>query len=304
MNKSEWQQVLQTIVKEPVLADVSLSRYTTWKIGGRADYLVQPTDDDELSAVLTLLDQESMPWLVIGNGSNILVGDRGIRGVVIKMSNAYAQTEWRENQVTTAAGKMLPALALEAAERGLSGLEFAAGIPGSIGGAVRMNAGAYGNNIGDFVTKVEALEYSGARRILMASDITFAYRNSSLFDLPLVVCRVTLSLSSGSRDESLARIKDLSQQRSLNQPLEYPSCGSVFRNPPNDHAGRLIELANLRGLQIGGAAVSKKHGNFIVNLGGARAKDVQELIAEVQERVYAYSGVNLEPEVRLVGDFA
>ena len=303
MNKAEWQQVLQEAVKEPVLIDVPMRNYTTWKIGGRADYLVQPANEDELSAVLALLHAESLPWLVIGNGSNLLVGDRGVRGVVIKMGESFAQTEWRDNQVTVGAGKMMPALALEAAERGLSGLEFAAGIPGSVGGGVRMNAGAYGNTIGEFVTKVEIVEYNGQRRTLAASELTFAYRNSSLFAIDAVVCRVTLTLNHGSRDESLARIKELSRLRSLNQPLEYPSCGSVFRNPPNDHAGRLIELANLRGLKIGGAAVSKKHGNFIVNLGGARAKDVQELIAEVQKRVSEYSEVHLEPEVRFVGEF-
>jgi UDP-N-acetylmuramate dehydrogenase len=167
-----------------------------------------------------------------------------------------------------------------------------------------MNAGAYGASIGQFVTKAELMEYSGQKRILNGPDIKFAYRNSSLFDIEAVVCRVSLALSAGSREQSMNEIRRLLQLRSLNQPLEFPSCGSVFRNPPNDHAGRLIELANLRGLQIGGAAVSKKHGNFIVNLGGARAKDVQDLISEVQQRVFNYSGIRLEPEVRMVGEFA
>ena len=304
MNKTEWLAALTAILGAPVQTNVPMLKYTTWRIGGRADYMVCPADEEELAALFKLLTAENMPWLVIGNGSNILVGDKGIRGVVIRLGENFSFTEWREQSVTAGAGKMLPALALEAAERSLSGLEFAAGIPGSLGGAVRMNAGAYGGAIGEFVTKIEVMEYNGQKRILNASEIIFAYRNSSLFNVEAVICRVSLALDVGSREHIMDELQRLLQLRSLNQPLEFPSCGSVFRNPPNDHAGRLIELANLRGLQIGGAAVSKKHGNFIINLGGARAKDVKDLIDEVQQRVYDYSGIRLEPEVRMVGEFA
>lgn len=304
MNKAEWLAALAAILREPVQTDVPMSKYTTWKIGGRADYMACPADEEELSALLELLAVENMPWLVIGSGSNILVGDKGVRGVVIRLGDKFSFTEWREQSVTAGAGKTLPQLALEAAERSLAGLEFAAGIPGSLGGAVRMNAGAYGSAIGEFITKIEVMDYFGQVRTLNASEITFAYRNSSLFDVEAVVYRVSLALFAGSRERSLDEIQRLLQLRSLNQPLEFPSCGSVFRNPPNDHAGRLIELANLRGLQIGGAAVSKKHGNFIINLGGARAKDVKAIIDEVQQRVYDYSGIRLETEVRMVGEFA
>jgi UDP-N-acetylmuramate dehydrogenase len=304
VNKAEWLAALAAILREPVQTDVPMSKYTTWKIGGRADYMACPADEEELSALLELLAAENMPWLVIGSGSNILVGDKGVRGVVIRLGDKFSFTEWREQSVTAGAGKTLPQLALEAAERSLAGLEFAAGIPGSLGGAVRMNAGAYGSAIGEFITKIEVMDYFGQVRTLNASEITFAYRNSSLFDVEAVVYRVSLALFAGSRERSLDEIQRLLQLRSLNQPLEFPSCGSVFRNPPNDHAGRLIELANLRGLQIGGAAVSKKHGNFIINLGGARAKDVKAIIDEVQQRVYDYSGIRLETEVRMVGEFA
>ena len=304
MNKKEWLAAFAAILAEPVQTDVPMLKYTTWRIGGRADYMVSPTKEEELSALLKLITAESMPWLVIGNGSNILVGDKGIRGVVIRLGENFSFTEWREQSVTAGAGKMLPALALEAAERGLVGLEFAAGIPGSLGGAARMNAGAYGSTIGEFITKIEVMDYGGQSRVLDASEINFDYRVSSLFDVEAVVCRVSLALTAGSREHSMDEIQRLLHLRNLNQPLEFPSCGSVFRNPSNDHAGRLIELANLRGLQIGGAAVSKKHGNFIINLGGARAKDVKDLIEEVQRRVYDYSGIHLEPEVRMVGEFA
>lgn len=301
--KTDWSVALSAIINAPLLQDVPMRKFTTWKIGGRADYMVFPADEEELTALLKFLHEENIPWMVIGNGSNILVGDKGIRGVVIKMGEQFSFTEWRENSVSAGAGKMLPDLGLEAAERSLAGLEFTAGIPGSLGGAVRMNAGAYGSSIGEYVTQIEVVEYTGKRRILNAAEITFAYRDSSLFDIQAVVCRVSLLLSAGSREHSLEEINRLLRQRSLNQPLEFPSCGSVFRNPANDHAGRLIELANLRGMQIGGAAVSKKHGNFIINLGGARAKDVRDLILEVQQRVYEYSGIKLEPEVKMVGEF-
>ncbi len=304
MNKTEWQAALQAIVQKPVLIDASMRNYTTWKIGGKADYLVEPSNEDELANLLAFLNEKEMPWQVLGHGSNILVGDKGIRGIIIRMGEAFSNAKWKDNTVYAQAGKMLPQLALEAAERSLSGLEFAAGIPGSLGGAIRMNAGAYGSTIGQYVTKVEIIEYTGQRRILDSSDITFAYRNSSLFDIEAIVCGVMLTLPQGNREDSLAEIKRLLQQRSLHQPLEFPSCGSVFRNPANDHAGRLIELANLRGMQIGGAMVSKKHGNFIINLGGARAKDVHELIEEIQKRVYEYAGINLEPEVKMIGEFA
>ncbi len=303
MNKPLIFEALQEMLSVKVLTDVSMRKYTTWRIGGNADFLVFPASTDELSVLLIYLHENEIPWVVIGNGSNILVGDKGFHGVVIKMGEQFATTNWRDNQVDIDAGVLLPTLALEAAERSLSGLEFAAGIPGSMGGAVRMNAGAYGDTIGQYVTQIEVVTYTGSKQILTASDISFAYRNSSLFDVEALVSRVTLSLPRGSRDESLSKIRELLQLRSRNQPLEYPSCGSVFRNPPNDHAGRLIEMANLRGMQIGGAAVSKKHGNFIINIGGARAKDVVALIEEVQQRVYEYSGVRLETEVKMIGEF-
>ena len=298
MEKQILLDKLQSLVQRAVLVDEPMSKHTTWKIGGPADYYVRPSSKAELAALLKLIHQEGLPFIVIGNGSNLLVGDKGIRGVVIKMSGSYSRRIWREEGVEAQAGAMLPTLAIEAAERAFCGMEFAAGIPGSIGGAVRMNAGAYGNNIGEYVTQVEAIEYNGT-----AEELSFAYRESNLFDLEAIVSSVTLRLPSGNREQSLEKIQELLRLRSLKQPLEFPSCGSVFRNPANDHAGRLVEIAGLRGMQIGGAAVSKKHGNFIVNVGGARARDVRALIADVQKRVEDFSGIHLEPEVKFVGEF-
>lgn len=303
MEKQILLDKLQSLVQRAVLVDEPMSKHTTWKIGGPADYYVRPSSKAELAALLKLIHQEGLPFIVIGNGSNLLVGDKGIRGVVIKMSGSYSRRIWREEGVEAQAGAMLPTLAIEAAERAFCGMEFAAGIPGSIGGAVRMNAGAYGNNIGEYVTQVEAIEYNGTIKIISAEELSFAYRESNLFDLEAIVSSVTLRLPFGNREQSLEKIQELLRLRSLKQPLEFPSCGSVFRNPANDHAGRLVEIAGLRGMQIGGAAVSKKHGNFIVNVGGARARDVRALIADVQKRVEDFSGIHLEPEVKFVGEF-
>ena len=294
---------LQSILRQPVLTQESMAAHTTWKIGGPADLFLQPASEEELSAVLAYLHQREIPCLVVGNGSNLLVGDKGIRGAVIKMGESFSSSSWRGLDVEACSGMLLAALALEAAERSLTGLEYARGIPGSVGGAVWMNAGAYGGNIGNIVTQVRGISYTGEPITVHGDRITFSYRNSSLFDLDAVITRVYLHLEPGNRDEIMAQMKEYARRRSLAQPLEYPSCGSVFRNPPNDHAGRLVEMAGLRGLRNGNAAVSQKHGNFIINLGGATAEQVRELIELVQERVYQYAGIHLEPEVRFVGAF-
>ena len=303
MNKAAVAADLQTLLKQPVIIDSPMSKHTTWKIGGPADIMVFPTCEEELCALLPRLKEQNISWLVIGNGSNLLVADKGIRGVVIKMGENFASSQWRGLAVKASAGMLLASLALEAAERGATGIEFARGIPGSVGGAVRMNAGAYGSNIGNYVTKVEGVDYDGHRLSLSGSEINFSYRDSSLFGLDAVVTYIYLQLLEGKREEIMEKMKEYQQKRFLAQPLEYPSCGSVFRNPANDHAGRLVEMAGLRGLRIGNAQVSPKHGNFIINLGGATAQDVRELISEVQQQVYEYSGVRLEPEVKMVGDF-
>jgi len=302
LSETSLRDKLQSMLGEPVLQQASMRKFTTWKIGGPADLLAFPGDEEELAALLRFLWENEIPRVVVGNGSNILVGDKGIRGVVIKMGEPYAACEWHEGGVSALAGAMLPALAHEAAARGLSGLEFAAGIPGSLGGAVRMNAGAYGSTVGQYVTKVVMVEYNGTRRELEAGELEFAYRESNLAAMPGVISGVELALPLGDPQESRAKIGELLHLRGVKQPLEYPSCGSVFRNPQNDHAGRLIEIAGLRGMQVGGAMVSRKHGNFIINLGGAKAADVSALIKEVQRRVKEVTGVELAPEVKMIGE--
>lgn len=297
------QSALQPLLQQPVLCDEPMRRHTTWKIGGPADLFLTPANEDELANVLAFLHEQALPWMVVGNGSNLLVGDRGIRGVVIKLGEAFSRASWCGQEVEAAAGMLLSALALEAAERSLTGIEFARGIPGSVGGGIRMNAGAYGGTLSDYAYKVKAVDFCGCKIELNRDDIHFAYRNSSLFDLDVVITSVCFRLVLGNRDEIMATMKDFARRRSLAQPLEYPSCGSVFRNPPGDHAGHLIEMAGLRGLSCGDMEVSKKHGNFIVNHGAGTAAQARELIELVQQEVYNFSGVQLEPEVRFVGEF-
>ena len=290
---------LQKILRQPVLLDEPMSAHTTWRIGGAADFMVSPSSEDELIALMRFIHENGLPWMVIGNGSNLLVSDKGIRGIVIRLGAEYSDCKWTENGVTAMAGAMLTSIAMSAAKRGLMGIEFLAGIPGSVGGALRMNAGAYGDSIGHYVTKATLIEYNGNMWELNSDEMSFAYRDSSIANLPAVVSRVELVLASGNGAASEARIRELLALRALKQPLEYPSCGSVFKNPQGDHAGRLIEAAGLRGSRIGQAQVSEKHGNFIINLGGASAADVCALIDLVRGRIWEEFGIDLATEVRL-----
>ncbi|MGI6361975.1 MAG: UDP-N-acetylmuramate dehydrogenase [Bacillota bacterium] len=294
---------IQKVFKEPILIDEPMKNHTTWRIGGPTDCLVQPTKEQEIIDILSLLHQEKIPYIVIGNGSNLLVSDQGLPGVVIKLGADYASAAWNGYDVEVQAGMMLRALSLESAERSLGGIEFAAGIPGSIGGAVRMNAGAYGSTIGEFVTKVVVIEYTGTRKEITADSLNFAYRYSSLFDMPAVVSMVHLRLLPGDKEASFKKIREWLQIRNSKQPLDFPSCGSVFRNPQDSHAGYLVEQAGLRGRRVGEAMVSPKHGNFIINLGNAKASDVRQLIMEVQDEIERVYQIRLEPEVRILGEF-
>ncbi|MBQ1502198.1 MAG: UDP-N-acetylmuramate dehydrogenase [Firmicutes bacterium] len=294
---------LQSVLKEKVLVNEPMSAHTTWKIGGPADIFVLPGNERELASVLALAERHDVPWLVVGNGSNLLVGDKGVRGIVIKLADSFSTAVWKGLDVQAGAGMLLGTLALEAAERSAAGLEFARGIPGSLGGAIRMNAGAYGYSLSDLVTDVTVVDMQGNVSAIPRSELTFDYRESSLFRMEAVVTRVGLRLQPGDREDIMQRMKEYQRKRGHAQPLEFPSCGSVFRNPPNDHAGHLVEMCGLKGTRIGNAQVSPKHGNFIVNLGGASAADVRELIEQIQKGVCDYTGVQLEPEVRFIGEF-
>lgn len=290
--------VFPTLVKlgEP------MSLHTTFRIGGPADALVTPTTVEELQQVLRFCYQQALPTVVIGNGSNLLVRDGGIRAVVIKLAGALSTVTLTEAGLVAEAGISLSALARTAVEAGLGGLEFAAGIPGTLGGAVMMNAGAYGGEMKDVVFRVEAVDAAGEEHELTGEQLDFSHRHSALQDRQLIAARVELRLFPRDSAESQAIISDLAARRREKQPLHLPSAGSVFKRPPGHYAGALIQQAGLMGARIGGAEVSTMHAGFIVNVGNATAADVENLIRHVQATVAAKFRVDLETEVRIIGE--
>lgn len=294
-----------------ILAAAPMAEYTSWRIGGAADWLLEPATPEDVAAVLELCARHRLPLVTIGRGTNLLVSDRGIAGVVMRIGEAFSAVEYlADNRVRVGAGALLATLSRETAARGLTGLEWACGIPGNIGGALMMNAGAYGSSIGELVTEVQVAAYTGTEkakagvRRLSADELNFSYRSGcldALAGLSAVALEATLQLAPGDSAASLAQIRDTLAARAKSQPLEYPSAGSVFRNPAGSHAGYLIEQAGCKGMAVGGAQVSLKHGNFIINTGGARAADVLSLIEQVRAVVAEKSGYILETEVRLLG---
>lgn len=288
------------------LAD--MRNYTSWRIGGAADWLLEPQSEEQVLAVLDLVRETKLPLTVIGRGSNLLVSDCGIAGVVLRIGEVFGG--WRRldgNRVEVGAGELLAALSRQTAGEGLAGLEWACGIPGNVGGALAMNAGAYGSSIDAVVTKVRVAAYNEPKakktviKTLVGDELGFGGYRSGCVGEGRLALSAEFQLSEGSADELLAQIKETIATRAKNQPLEYPSAGSVFKNPDGSHAGYLVESAGLKGMRRGGAEVSVKHGNFIVNRGGATAADVLALIGAVQAAVAAHSGYHLECEVRLLG---
>jgi len=279
--------------------DEPMARHTSFRIGGPADLLAIPADVADLQNLLAVLGR-SVPYMVIGNGTNLLVGDRGIRGVVIKIGSGLTAVERNGTAMTVAAGMRLPKLVEVCQAQGLSGLEWAVGIPGSVGGALVMNAGAYGGQMSDVVTAASGLTPSGDRTTVAAKDINFSYRHAE-YPCGFIITGCRLQLKADKPAAIKARTRQWLQKRKANQPLSLPSAGCIFKNPPNDSARRLIGVAGLRGARLGGAQVSRKHANFIVNYGGATAADVLKLMDQVRNRVYKEIGIELIPEVKVVG---
>ena len=288
---------------EKVLVNEPMSAHTTFRIGGPADYFVMPETVEELSNILALCKEEGMPYFVLGNGSNLLVGDKGFRGVVIQLYKNFDGMSIEGTKVTAKSGAMLIRVAKEAGKAGLTGLEFASGIPGTIGGAMVMNAGAYGGEMKDVVTAVTVLTKEGEIKTLTGSEMNFRYRGSVVEDEGYIVLEAVMELKEGNLEEIQARIDELSLQRRTKQPIEYPSAGSTFKRPEGYFAGKLIQDANLRGYQVGGAQVSEKHCGFVINAGGATAADVMQLMQDVSDKVNEQFGVTLEPEVKRIGEF-
>ena len=285
-----------------LLLEEPMAKHTSFRIGGPADMLAQPGNEAELAELLKRAADHAVPVTLVGNGSNLLVRDKGIRGLVIKLSNLFSSITVEGNVLTFGSGISLAMASKKAASLSLSGLEFAVGIPGTIGGAVYMNAGAYDGEMAKVVTSVQVMDRQGQSSQLKADELDFSYRHTALQNSGLIVTSVTVSLQPGEAESIKAKMDDFSQRRIAKQPLELPSAGSMFKRPVGYFAGTLIEQTGLKGYTVGGAQVSTKHAGFVVNVGGATAKDVLQLIRDVQDRVLAAQGVQLEPEVLVLGE--
>ncbi|MBI3912269.1 MAG: UDP-N-acetylmuramate dehydrogenase [Armatimonadetes bacterium] len=284
--------------------DEPMSRHTSFRIGGPADALLLPRTLEDLQRCVRLSIEMGLPLTIVGNGSNLLVRDGGIRGLTLKIADNLARIDLNGVELTAQSGAPLAAVSRFAAEHSLTGLEFACGIPGALGGGVIMNAGAYGGELAEVTTQVRAVDERGGLRVLSAAEMQFGYRTSALQGKKWIVFDVTMRLQPGGRTQIEARMADFTCQRESKQPLSLPSAGSVFKRPPGGYVGPLVEQLGLKGYRIGDAQVSEKHAGFIVNLGAARAADVLALIQYVRGRVQERFGIGLETEVRVIGEDA
>lgn len=295
---SEFRQKLAAVLdEESIKTGELMKKHTTFRIGGPAKYFLTPKTEDQLCGTVKLCMEESMPYYIIGNGSNLLVSDEGYDGAVVSTENLTSCRVDGEN-IYAGAGILLSKLAKKAAEHGLTGLEFAAGIPGTLGGAAVMNGGAYGREMKDVLADVTVLTPKGEKEVLSAEQLELGYRTSCIPERGYIVLGASLKLKYGMASEIYARMEELAVQRKTKQPLEYPSAGSTFKRPAGYFAGKLIDEAGLRGFAVGGAQVSEKHCGFVINRGQASAKDVLELCEEVKRRVREKFGVELEMEVK------
>lgn len=279
-----------------------LAEVTSFRIGGPADLFLVAEDESELGFAIAAADRDAVPVFCLGSGTNLLVSDRGIRGLVIKLGAGFARILIDGLEVQAGAAAQFGDLARQTTERGLAGLEFGEGIPGSVGGGLVMNAGAFGGEIARVVTIVRGVGHGGAPLSLTPQEVGFAYRRTAL-PRGFTITSVSFRLAAGDRAALRGRVDEIHDRRMSRQPSGMPNAGSIFKNPPGGFAGRLLEEAGLKGARAGGAAFSEQHANFIVNLGGARAREVCELMELARERVRARTGVTLEAEVRLVGDW-
>lgn len=293
----------EIVGENKVLEQEPMARHTTFRIGGPADYFVELGSIEQIRAAIQVCREENLPWFVLGRGSNLLVSDKGYRGVILSIYKDFQKTEIQGETVTVQAGVLLTTLSGKVLDASLTGLEFASGIPGTIGGAVVMNAGAYGGEMKDIVRKVTVLDQDGEVRTLTCGEMQFGYRTSLAKKKGYIVLGAELTLKQGEKEKIRGEMQALKAKRIERQPLEFPSAGSTFKRPEGYFAGKLIMDAGLRGAAVGGAQVSEKHCGFVVNTGNATAADVRELMRQVQGKVQEQFGVHLEPEVRFLGEF-
>jgi len=305
-NESPLARELNVISGLTVKISEPLARYTSMKIGGPADYFIDVENGAALAALLPLLRRHHLPLCLLGNGSNVLVSDHGVRGAVLHLSGEFKKVVWHDAgefvRVTVGAAYAVTQLVREAARKGYAGLEFAEGIPGSVGGALVMNAGAYGSEFEKVVEQVEGVNTAGEPIIFCRDEMTFTYRDSHL-PAGTVVTRVAMHLQKAEAVAVSTKLRELVGKRKSSQPSGFPNSGSMFRNPPGDFAGRLIEAAGLKGKRVNRAQIAERHGNFIVNLGGAKAVDVRELMELARREVHRQFGVELVAEVKLLGEW-
>lgn len=302
MNQNFYDKLNNVIAKDSILIDEPMSRHTTFRVGGPADFFVTPKAKEEVRDVIRICKEAGMPYYIIGNGSNLLVSDAGYRGVIVQIYKEMNEVKVEGDLVKAQAGALLSGIAAKALGAELSGFEFASGIPGTIGGACVMNAGAYGGEMKDVLESVTALTGEGKIIELGRNELELGYRTSVIAKKGYIVLGAVLKLERGDGEKIKTYMDELKEKRVTKQPLEYPSAGSTFKRPEGYFAGKLIEDAGLRGFQVGGAQVSEKHCGFVINRDHATAADIMELMRQVQIRVKENSGVDLEPEVKRLGD--
>ena len=302
MNQSFYDKLNNVIGKDSILIDEPMSRHTTFRVGGPADLFVTPKAKEEVRDVIRICKEAGMPYYIIGNGSNLLVSDAGYRGVIVQIYKEMNEVKVEGDLVKAQAGALLSGIAAKALGAELSGFEFASGIPGTIGGACVMNAGAYGGEMKDVLESVTVLTGEGKIIELGRNELELGYRTSVIAKKGYIVLGAVLKLERGDGEKIKTYMDELKEKRVTKQPLEYPSAGSTFKRPEGYFAGKLIEDAGLRGFQVGGAQVSEKHCGFVINRDHATAADIMELMRQVQIRVKENSGVDLEPEVKRLGD--
>lgn len=298
-----YEFIKERVSDKNILLNEPMMKHTTFRVGGPAKAFVSVDTEKQLSEIIPFLIKVEEPYYVVGNGSNILVGDRGYNGVILEIGSKFNKITVNDNTITVQAGALMSSVARIALENGLTGFEFASGIPGTMGGGVVMNAGAYGGELKDVVKNVKVMSPEGEMINLSGEDMRFGYRNSAIKTGPYIAIEITIELQKGNKDEIEEKMRSLNEQRRSKQPLEFPSAGSTFKRPEGYFAGKLIMDTGLRGFSIGGAAVSEKHCGFVINKKNATAIDIYEVITEVQERVYDKFGVHLEPEIIFLGTF-
>lgn len=303
MNKEFYRNLCEITDSENVRLDEPMKFHTTFRIGGKASYFVTPGTKEEIKKIIRLCRDYHIDYFILGNGSNLLVSDNGYDGVIIQIYKNLNRICAEDTVITAMSGAMLGRVAKEAADLSLTGLEFASGIPGTLGGAIVMNAGAYGGEMKDVVTEVTVLDAAGNEKKISGKDMGFRYRTSIIEQKEYIVLDVKMRLQKGEKKKILQRMDELAFQRKSKQPLEYPSAGSTFKRPEGFFAGKLIMDSGLRGYSVGGAMVSEKHCGFVINTGNATAQDVIKLIEDIQNRVYEKFQVRLQTEVKYLGNF-